>query len=80
MGPAKAITATAHKIAKIIYHMLRYGVGYQEAGQDYYEQQYRDRSIKNLKRKAAELGFSLVEATQVATEKSNEINALGGVV
>jgi transposase len=65
LGPAKAITATAHKIAKIIYNMLRYGVGYKEAGQEYYEQQYRDRVVKNLKRKAEELGFSLVEMPQM---------------
>ena len=67
LGPAKAITATAHKIAKIIYNMLRYGVGYQEAGQDYYEQQYRDRVLKNLKKRAAELGFNLVEAAKMVT-------------
>lgn len=67
LGPAKAITATAHKIAKIIYHMLRYGVSYKEAGQDYYEQQYRDRVLKNVKKRAAELGFNLVEAPKMAT-------------
>lgn len=66
LGPAKAITATAHKIAKIIYNMLRYGLAYKEAGQDYYEQQYRERVVKNLKRKAEELGFSLVETAQMA--------------
>jgi transposase len=66
LGPAKAITATAHKIAKIIYNMLRYGVRYKDAGQNYYEQQYRDRVVKNLKRKAEELGFSLVEIAQMA--------------
>jgi transposase len=63
-GPAKAITATAHKLAKIIYNMLRRGVEYIEAGQDYYEAQYRDRIIKNLKRKAAEFGFNIVEIVQ----------------
>lgn len=67
LGPAKAITATAHKIAKIIYNMLRHGVGYKEAGQDYYEQKYRDRVVKNLKKKAEELGFSLIETFQTAT-------------
>ncbi len=66
LGPAKAITATAHKIAKIIYNMLRYGIRYKDAGQNYYEQQYRDRVVKNLKRKAEELGFSLVETAQMA--------------
>lgn len=60
-GPMKAITATAHKLAKIIYNMLRYGTEYMEAGQTYYEEQYRDRKIKNLKRMAMELGFNLVE-------------------
>jgi transposase len=66
LGPSKAITATAQKIAKIIYNMLRYGFGYKEAGQDYYEQQYRDRVVKNLQRKAEELGFSFVETAQMA--------------
>lgn len=60
-GPMKAITATAHKLAKIIYNMLRYGTEYMEAGQAYYEEQYRDRKIKNLKRQAVELGLKLVE-------------------
>lgn len=60
-GPMKAITATAHKLAKIIYNMLRYGVAYMEAGQAYYEEQYRERKIRNMKRMAAELGYSLVE-------------------
>ena len=62
-GPMKAITATAHKLAKIIYNMLRYGTEYMEAGQQYYEEQYRTRSIKNIKRRAAELGLNLVEMT-----------------
>lgn len=67
LGPAKAITATAHKIAKIIYNMLRHGVEYKEAGQDYYEQQYRERVVRNLKTKAEALGFNLIEASQMAT-------------
>ena len=46
-GPMKAITATAHKLAKIIYNMLRDGVEYKEAGQTYYEEQYRGRVLRN---------------------------------
>lgn len=68
-GPMKAITATAHKLAKIIYNMLRYGVAYMEAGQAYYEEQYRDRKIRNMKRMAAELGYSLVETTTIMTNE-----------
>ena len=58
-GPMKAITATAHKLAKIIYNMLRDGVEYKEAGQTYYEEQYRGRVLRNLRKKAAEFGFNL---------------------
>ena len=46
----KAITATAHKLAKIIYNMLRHGREYIEAGQQYYEEQYKERAIRNLKK------------------------------
>lgn len=61
IGPMKAITATAHKLAIIIYNMLRNGVEYIESGQAYYDEKYRERMIKNLKRKAAEFGMALVE-------------------
>ena len=61
-GSPKAITATAHKMARMVYHMLKYRVQYIDPGQDYYEQKYRDRVIKNLQRKAQELGMQLVPA------------------
>ena len=53
IGPMKAITATAHKLAKIIYNMLRHGSEYMEAGQAYYEEQYRDRVIKKFTKKSS---------------------------
>lgn len=65
-GGPKAITATAHKIARIFYHMLKYKQEYQDPGQDYYEQQYQDRVVKNLKRKAQALGFDLVPQPTVS--------------
>jgi transposase len=61
-GSPKAITATAHKIARMVYHMLKYRNHYIDPGQDYYEQKYRDRVVKNLQRKAKELGMKLVPA------------------
>jgi len=60
IGAPKAITATAHKIARIFYNMLKYGTEYIDLGQEYYEQRYQDRVITNLKRKAKQFGFSLV--------------------
>ena len=65
LGAPKAITATAHKLARLVYAMLSNGSAYVDAGQEYYEQRYRSRVIQNLKRKAQELGFELV-ATQKA--------------
>lgn len=62
LGAPKATTAAAHKLATIIFNMLKNGVEYIEAGQEYYETQYRDRIVKNLSRRAKMLGFDLVEA------------------
>jgi len=59
-GPAKAITATAYKLARIFYQMWKTKKPYQDLGADYYEQQYKERTLKNLKRKAALLGYNIV--------------------
>jgi transposase len=61
LGAPKAITATAHKLARMVYAMLKHGSAYVDAGQDYYEKGYRSRVIQNLKRKAQELGYQLIE-------------------
>ena len=60
LGPAKAITATAHKLARIIYNMLKHGTAYKDLGQDHYETRYRQRVIQNLKRRAKQFGCQLV--------------------
>ncbi len=60
LGPPKAITATAHKLARIIYAMLRYGQQYVDDGADYYEAQYHQRALRSAKRRAAQLGYELV--------------------
>jgi len=62
LGAPKATTAAAHKLATIIFNMLKNGVEYIETGQDYYEKKYRERLIKNLSFRAKSLGFNLVEA------------------
>jgi transposase len=63
LGAPEAITATAHKLARIIYAMLKNQTEYVDPGEDYYEEQARQRAIKRLKRKAAKLGFELVPNT-----------------
>lgn len=66
LGAPKAITATAHKLARLIYSMLKHGTEYTDLGQDYYEQRYKARSIKNLKKRASQFGLELVEMPPVA--------------
>ena len=67
LGAPKAITATAHKLARIIYSMLRYGQQYVDAGAEYYEHQYRQRALHTARRRAAQLGYHLVPITDVQT-------------
>lgn len=59
IGNAKAVTATARKIAVLFYNAMRYGMDYRDPGADHYEQQYRDRVIKQLHRRAAQFGYAL---------------------
>ena len=60
LGAPKAITATAHKLARLIYSMLRYGQDYVDAGAGYYESQYQHRALRAAKRRASQLGYQLV--------------------
>ena len=62
LGPPKAITATARKLACIYYRSLKTGSAYVEIGADYYERKYRHRLISNLKKKAKSLGLQLIES------------------
>ncbi|MBK4739243.1 IS110 family RNA-guided transposase [Noviherbaspirillum pedocola] len=67
IGNAKAVTATARKIAVLFYNAMRFGMDYRDPGADYYEQQYRDRVIKQLHRRAAQFGFTLQHLDPIAT-------------
>ncbi len=66
IGPAQAQVATAHKIARIVYHLLKFKVEYQQMSADEYEQQFREREIRHLQRKAARLGFTLTPVGAVS--------------
>jgi transposase len=62
VGKAKAVTATARKIAVLFYNAMRFGINYQDPGADHYERRYRERVIKQLHRRAAQLGYTLQES------------------
>ena len=62
-GGAKAIVATARKIAERVYRLLKYGQEYVRESEQRYEEAYRQRVAKSLARKAASLGYKLVPET-----------------
>jgi len=57
----KAITAMAHRLARLVYRMLKYGQTYVDKGTEYYEERLRQRQIQLLRKRAAKLGFDVVE-------------------
>ena len=61
LGGPKAVTAAAHKLAKIFYSMLKNKSAYDAPDANYYEEQYRKRVLVNLRKRAAQMGFELVE-------------------
>lgn len=67
LGMPKAITATAHKLARQVYTILKHGYEYVDAGQEYYEERYRSRVIQNLRRKAQDMGFDLIALPNAST-------------
>lgn len=60
-GPMFAQVATAHKMARIVYHLLKYHVPYEEIGAEGYQHLQRERDLAILRKKATKLGFILVD-------------------
>lgn len=61
-GPAKAITATAHKLAKLVYRMLKHGEEYVRIGKEEYEKQFEKQKRKNIIRQAKRMGCELIDS------------------
>jgi transposase len=67
LGPRQALVATAHKIARTVYHLLKYHVPFEEIGDGAYELKQRERDLAYLRKKAARFGFTLTPTpTQAA--------------
>ena len=64
MDKARANTAAAHKLARLIYFMLTRGQAYVDQGEAHFEQRHQQRVLPSLKRRAASLGMELVPATK----------------
>ena len=59
LGPERATVATAHKLARLVYHLLKYHEAYNPVTPDVYEQALRQREIATLTRRAKQFGFTL---------------------
>ena len=60
LGGAGAITATAHKLAVLVYRLLKHGADYVRQSMEEYATKMREQMERSLRRKAAQLGFELV--------------------
>jgi len=61
LGAPKAITAMAHRLAILVYRMLRYGQDYVDKGEKAHEEKHREQTLKSLARRAKELGYELIQ-------------------
>src|ERR1700758_4777200 len=61
LGAPKAITAMAHRLARLVYRMLKYGQTYVDKGTQYYEERFRQQQIQLLRKRAAKLGLQVAE-------------------
>ena len=74
LGAPKAITATAHKLARIVYNLMRYCLAYVTRDEAAYAAQVQQRLEKQLHRRARELGFAVVRVEPpAAAEPSPEV-------
>jgi transposase len=69
-GPEQANVATAHKIARIVYHLLKYGEAYEAESAVAYEQQRQERELHHLTRRAAKLGYTLAPVEEPLPDPS----------
>ena len=66
LGAPIAIKAMAAKLARLVYRMLRYGIKYVDKGATFYQVEHRQRQIKQLKWKAASLGYNVTPIPEAA--------------
>jgi transposase len=66
LGAPKAITAMGHRLARLVYRMLKYGQRYVDKGAENYERRFRNQQIQSLRKKAAQLGFQLMDPSAAA--------------
>jgi transposase len=77
LGPKQAIVATAHKIARTVYHLLKTGEAYREESAAEYDHKRQERERKHLERRAQKLGYTLTAIPSTAPESPPESGCAG---
>ncbi len=72
LGPKQAIVATAHKIARTVYHLLKMREAYREESAEEYDRKRRERELKHLTRRAQKLGYTLTAVSTGASDSHPE--------
>jgi len=77
LGAQAALTATAHKLARIVYLALKHGLTYVRQGQEEYEARMKEKQVQALRRKARQLGLEVVEKTAGGAPAATALPARG---
>ena len=77
LGVQPALTATADKLARIVYLALKHGMTYVRQNQEEYEAQMKEKQIKALRRKARQLGLEVVEQASAGVPTATAASAQG---
>jgi hypothetical protein len=77
LGAQAAVTATAHKLARIVYLALKHGMTYVRQSQEGYEAQMKEKQLKALRRKARQLGLEIIEKTSSAVATAEAASTQG---
>jgi hypothetical protein len=77
LGPKQAIVATAHKIARTVYYLLKTGEPYREESAAEYDRKHRERELKHLARRAQKLGYTITAVPATAPESHPEPDGKG---
>ena len=77
LGPKQAIVATAHTIARTVYHLLKTHEAYREESGAEYDRKRREREVKHLARRAQKLGFILTAVPASTPSSQSEPDGEG---
>src|SRR3954452_21949650 len=77
LGAQAALTATAYKLARIVYLALKHGMTYVRQSQEEYDAQMKEKQLKALRRRARQLGLEVVQKTPGSAATAETASAQG---